>query len=88
MDASAPQGVPTIQKGLNGIKGSAPIAASTIQAVVPPPSAPIQPQVLSSLQRLEKGEYGADDSSYYTSMSQPEDSEPENLPPPPPPPPA
>ena len=82
MDTSAPHGVPTIQKGLKGIKGSAPIAASTIQAVVAPPPAPIQPQVLSPLQSLEKGEYGADGSSY-TSMSQPEDSEPENLPPPP-----
>ena len=85
MDTSAPQGVPTIKKGLKGIKGSPPIAASTIQAVVAPPPAPTQPQVLSPLQRLEKGEYGADGSSCYTSMSQPEDSEPENLSPPPPP---
>ena len=74
MDTSAPQGVPTIKKGLKGIKGSAPIAASTNQAVIAPPPAPIQPQVLSPLQRLEKREYGADGSSYYTSMSQPEDS--------------
>ena len=79
MDTSAPQGVPTIKKGLKGIKGSAPIVTSTNQEVVAPPPAPIQPQVLSPLQRLEKGEYGADGSSSYTSMSQPEDSEQENL---------
>ena len=59
------------------------VASPLIQPVVSPPTALAQPQVLSPLQRFEKGEYGADGSSSYSSTSQVEDTEPENLAPPP-----
>ena len=84
MDTSFPH--TTIKKGLKGVKGSASIAPSTIKAIVSPPLPPTtqpQPQSESPLQRLEKGDYGVETGSSYSSASQIEDSEPENLAPPP-----
>ena len=59
MDTSVPQGAGAI-KGLKGIKGSAPIAVSSVQAVIASPHASTHPQVLSPLQMLRKGEHGAE----------------------------
>ena len=76
----------TIKKGLKGVKGSASIAPSTIKAIVsppPPPTTQPQPQSESPLQRLEKGDYGLKTGSSYSSTSQPDESESENLAPPP-----
>ena len=86
MDTSIPQAVSAIKKGLKGIKGSASIAPSTIQAIVsppppppPPPSTRTQPQTESPLQRLEKGDYGLEAGASYSSTSQTDESELENL---------
>ena len=77
----------TIKKGLKGLKGSASIVPCTIKAIVspppPPPTTQLQPQSESSLQRLEKGDYGLETGSSYSSTSQTDESEPENLAPPP-----
>ena len=86
MDTSIPQAASTIKKGLKGVKGSSTIASSTIKAVVSPTPPPlIQPQTQSEspLQTLEKGDYGVTGDSSYSSSSQVDDSEPENLAPPP-----
>ena len=75
-----------IKKGLKGAKASASITPSTIKAIVSPPLPPAtrpQPQSESPLQRLEKGGYGLETGSSYSSTSQVDKPEPENLAPPP-----
>ena len=82
MDTSFPH--TTIKKGLKGVKGSASITPSTIKVIVSPPLPPTtQPQSESPLQRLEKGDYGVETGFSYSTASQIEDSELENLAPPP-----
>ena len=86
MDTSIPQAAAAIKKGLKGVKGSASITASTIEAVVSPPPPPVshpQPLSESPLQRLEKVNYGLETGSSYSSTSQVGESELENLAPPP-----
>ena len=82
MDTSFHQ---TVKKGLKGVKGSASIAQATKAVVSPTLPSPTQPptQSESPLQRLEKGDYGLESGSSYSSASQVDDSEPENLAPPP-----
>ena len=85
MDTSIPQAVSVIKEGLKGIKGTASIAPSTIKAIVSPSPPLPQPQSQSEspLQRLEKCDYSAEGLSTYSSTSQVDDSELENLAPPP-----
>ena len=84
MDTSIPQAAAAIKKGLKGVKGSASIAPSTIKGIVSPPPPPVaQPLSESPLQRLEKGDYGLETGSSYSSTSQVDKSELEHLAPPP-----